>query len=875
MLHRINSCINITKNDKITIKRENKLSGFIKNLLRISVIALFVPGMVFAAQQQNPRGTNAARNVVRNADTSNNAAIRRSATSVIARSANTNNRKSRAVVTARPATVRTASVRSVRPVKLSAGNIARTATKSSLARTGIKQKTNGANLSRAGTARATAVFNDITKIGGGYANCRDAYATCMDQFCALANDTYRRCYCSDRFTDFRDMSDRMDSALAMLADFQDNNLNAVDKTAAEVNAMYTATAGEAAIKRDTSASQKLLDSIGDILSGKSTSTPAKATSNSLGVLDFSGFSSNNDDVFGASTDSLFGGSSSVDMSSLEGKALYDNAAQQCAEITRESCGGDAMFNLARSAYSIMITQDCNAYEKNINAKKASVEETVRTAEKYLREARLEEYRAHNSASVNECLEKVETEMRKPTACGEKYEKCLDYTGQYINASTGEPIYSQALFGLNTLIVLDGSADVLGANSKFDKWLDDKKMFATTALDSCRDDADTVWYEFKRSALIQIAQAQDEKIQEVKDSCVQTIKECYDTQTGAMKSIDTTELQGTGAIAAVAARGMCYDRVQACAALYGDPDGCKYDDTTKKLSNNGDKKCGLQSLLTFVDTVDSVKVAEGCESVLTKYAHELCDPKMGEDESVVYPMGCATTPRAQLRAAMNTRMETFCAHDLVNNDESNTLQGNASAFNTNIMNQLIKSIYDELGIAFTMGCEEMGGIWISADNISTPKPESLIQEFYTKYYGTRITNTNQINDLNLPETGWCISGEQNNQCSILGNDENGKPYCELQPDGTVKLSDEWYMFMCKNALYGEWDGAACVLKNATSGEQESNTVNSETSNSLSETPVNNDTGKSNSPLVMNGKLRDHAEKKLFSTADSLGKYKIMD
>ncbi len=846
------------------------MSGFIKNLLKISVIALFVPGMVFAVQQQNPRGTNAARNVVRNADTSSNAAIRRSATSVIARSANTNNRKARAVVTARPATVRTASVRSARPVTVNTGNIARTATKSSLARAGIKQKTNGANLSRAGTARATAVFNDITKIGGGYSNCRDAYATCMDQFCALANDTYRRCYCSDRFTDFRDMSDRMDSALAMLADFQDNNLNAVDKTAAEVNAMYTATAGEAAIKRDTSASQKLLDSIGDILSGKSTSTPAKTTSNSLGILDFSGFSSNNDDIFGASTDSFFGGSSSVDMASLEGKALYDNAAQQCAEITRESCGGDAMFNLARSAYSIMITQDCNAYEKNINAKKASVEETVRTAEKYLREARLEEYRAHNSASVNECLAKVETEMRKPTACGEKYEKCMDYTGQYINASTGEPIYSQALFGLNTLIVLDGSADVLGANSKFDKWLDDKKMFATTALDSCRDDADTVWYEFKRSALIQIAQAQDEKIQEVKDSCVQTIKECYDTQTGAMKSIDTTKMQGTAAIAAVAARGMCYDRVQACAALYGDPDGCKYDDATKKLSNNGDKKCGLQSLLTFVDTVDSVKVAEGCESVLTKYAHELCDPKIGVDESVVYPMGCATTPRAQLRAAMNTRMETFCAHDLVNNDESNTLQGNASAFNTNIMNQLIKSIYDELGIAFTMGCEEMDGIWISADNISTPKLESLVQEFYTKYYGTRITNTNQINDLNLPETGWCISGEQNMQCSILGNDENGKPYCELQPDGTVKLSDEWYGFMCKNALYGEWDGVACLLKNATSGEQEGNTVNSETSNSLSETPVNNNTGKSNFPLVMNGKLRDYAEKKLYSTADPLGK-----
>ena len=35
------------------------------------------------------------------------------------------------------------------------------------------------------------------------------------------------------------------------------------------------------------------------------------------------------------------------------------------------------------------------------------------------------------------------------------------------------------------------------------------MFATSALDTCRDIADVVWTEFKRSALIEIAQAQDE------------------------------------------------------------------------------------------------------------------------------------------------------------------------------------------------------------------------------------------------------------------------------------------------------------------------------------------------------------------------------
>lgn len=827
------------------------MAGFIKNILKISVIAAVVPVLAFAAQQQNPRGGSTSRSAVRNVESDVNASIRRSATSVIARTTAANSRKNRTVVTARPGSARIATVRSVRPV-VNNKNVSRTATKAGLVRSGTKPMIkSGANLSRAGTARATAVFNDVTKIGGGYSNCRDAYATCMDQFCANANETYRRCFCSDRFTDFRETADKLDTALKLLADFQDNNLNAVDKTAAEVNAMYTATAGEAAIKRDTSASQKLLDSIGDVLSGKSTTTTSKQNKLSLGVLDFSGFSSNNDDIWGGGSSSIFGGNDATNMAELEGKALYDSASKQCSEITRESCGGDAMFNLARSAYSIMITQDCNMYEKNINAKKASVEETVRTAEKYLRDARLEEYRSHNSADVNECLNKVETAMRQPTACGEKYEKCLDYTGQYINTSTGEPIYSQALFGLNSLIVLDGSADVLGANKQFDKWLDDKKIFATSALDSCRDLADTVWYEFKRSALIQIAQAQDEKIEQIKDSCVMTIKECYDTQSGAMKELDTTQMQSTDAIAAVAARGMCFDRVQACAALYGDPDGCQYDDKSKKLTTkegncSGGKpcKCGLQSLLTLVDTVDAVKVAEGCEAALTKYAAEICPDSEavgedGEKTSIKYG-SCFTKPQSMLRAAMDVRRKTFCAEDLVNNDESNTLQSQ-NAFNVNIMEQIIKNIYDEMHIAFTAGCEddpEVNGIWVSSDEISRPNPSVLAQKYYQKYYGKTITRTEQITEFNLAETGWCVTGGSKAQCENMGSymdhyDEN---------NDLCILTDKWYQDMCM-VLSGykaeSWDGEKCTI-NIGGEVDESTTTSDSTTTSGSTTTSDNTT-----------------------------------
>ena len=170
------------------------MAGFISKFFKMAMVtAIVAPGVLFAVQAPNMRG----KTNNRNQDAESSAVMRRSATSIIARSVASNNRQKRAVVTARPASaVYGAKVRSV----VNNANKSRTATKSSLARSGAKSQ---ANVSRAGVARATAVFNDTTKIGIGYSGCRESYATCMDQFCANANDTYRRCYCSDRFLDFR------------------------------------------------------------------------------------------------------------------------------------------------------------------------------------------------------------------------------------------------------------------------------------------------------------------------------------------------------------------------------------------------------------------------------------------------------------------------------------------------------------------------------------------------------------------------------------------------------------------------------------------------------------------------------------------------
>ena len=154
------------------------MAGFIKKVLKTSIIVAILPVLAFAAQQQNPRGNNVRSNA-RNLDSETSASIRRSATSVIARTTAVNSRKNRTVVTARPAT-KAASARSVRPIVNGAG-VSRAATKASLVRSGAKPIVKGgANLSRAGTARATAVFTlSSFRYSHGIlfcARCRDRFA---------------------------------------------------------------------------------------------------------------------------------------------------------------------------------------------------------------------------------------------------------------------------------------------------------------------------------------------------------------------------------------------------------------------------------------------------------------------------------------------------------------------------------------------------------------------------------------------------------------------------------------------------------------------------------------------------------------------------
>ena len=770
-------------------ERINLITNRINFLRCLTFIVAVCCGLdALAVQAPNPRGSSVAQSNNRSANDS----------STVSRVATPRAAARNGVV--RPTTQGAV----VSNARRGGASVARTAVsgatiRGSNARTGqtvsVGRSATTPNASRAGISRATAVFNDISKIGGGYAACRESYATCMDQFCANANDTYRRCYCSSRYADFRNTENALDEAKTLLMRFEDNNLNAVDKTAAEVNAMYSATIGEAAIKNDTSGAAKILDEIGDLLSGKKKTYTANSASNSLGILSFD-ITDDVDDIWADGGDSLFSGGGQ-NLSELEGVDLYNAANKQCMKMISDSCESSAVSNMARSSYSILITQDCNAYQKNIDKKVEGVKQTVRTAEKYLREARLEEYRSHNSADVNECITKVRAAIQNDVACGANYKRCLDYTGAYISQSTGEAIYSPRLFKLPELIKLDGeNSDVLRQNDQFDKFLESRKVFAASALDSCRDIQKLVWEEFKRTALIEIAQAQDEKIEEVKMSCVSTMANCYDTQSSALKSFDEKTAKMVGALSIYAAQQMCRDKVSACAALYGNGDSCDFNDDGKlKLTNSS--ACGLDALVKFVDTVDNIRMADGCETSLKNYATELCtDTTTGKG----YPWNCRLMSSGEITKNIEKMAETYCSTNIIE-------------YNFKSVESMIASLVDDISMQIAdslMGqCEEVEGRWLDSTEISgTPDYETT---FYRNVYGTSGPRKYE-NGEEITEYGVCVKNTVKYACEAQNVMTGGAGYAKYNPGNkTCTFSPEWYQFKCEKVLDGYWDNGTCYTK----------------------------------------------------------------
>lgn len=545
-----------------------------------------------------------------------------SRTTVSPRKTTTQSTTSRAA-TARTtvSTPRTTSARTTSNVRTSVpARTANTATVSraakSIARTGLSPvSSNKINIARTSTnisRPARAATNpkiQSNTFGSEYTTCRDAYFTCMDQFCATQNESYRRCACSSRLEQIKSRENLLSDTANQLQDFKDFNLSLIDKSASEVTAIVTATTGEgiAASARDTSQSAQQLANIGAILS--------KAKSQSLstaGTLDIGG------DIkqIWKTTDLADG----ANIANLTGESLYNAVHAQCTQMVADACKSKSTLNMVVSAYGMYIENDCSTLSNSLDSKTNSAKGDVRETEREMHAARLDNYNAHNSTSINDCVANVRKDLTAETACGPDYVHCLDVTGRYLNRDTGAPIYSANFYELDGQISLSGNILTNQTNRMIVAELNRMRSFAETSLDTCRDIADDVWDEFVRQAITEIYQGQQKAIRTVKNECLDVVNACYDQQSKSLKDFSNVKEQLLLGQRLELSEELCREKLNACSNLYGGGPN------------------GLSELVNIMKDLTDSKIAKECRVTLQDFARDICSVP-SSDTLHGYPYAC--------------------------------------------------------------------------------------------------------------------------------------------------------------------------------------------------------------------------------------------
>ena len=359
-----------------------------------------------------------------------------------------------------------------------------------------------------------------TRTGAEYERCKNTYFSCMDQFCALKNDDYRRCSCNDRVFELDEVRDVLEQADEKLTVFTEN-LEVVGMTAAQATAMRKESEGEAALTSDNSASKALLQAIMNSIRGEDTTVGGKYSDlNSINI------SFDTVNAFGMAD-------AGQAIAAYNGNALYSAVYPQCREAVRADCN-DASLQRAITAYLMAIEQDCNTVQAAIEKTQKQMKAAVREGGAMLDLARVENRQKHNASDITTCINEVESAILSEQVCGANYHKCLD-NGQYIDVSTGKPIAGvEDFYKLEQMLVF--SDGIEAADQKLSKNSSNRafvqnfesrvKKFAQPALDKCVENADVVWSEYLDKAMLAIYYAQKSKVAEIKQGCFDFVAGCY-------------------------------------------------------------------------------------------------------------------------------------------------------------------------------------------------------------------------------------------------------------------------------------------------------------------------------------------------------------
>ncbi len=418
--------------------------------------------------------------------------------------------------------------------------------------------------SRAAIDQTSATMTE-TRTGAQYEQCKNAYFTCMDQFCKLKNDDYRRCSCSNRVYELTEIRNVMQQAGEKLTVFNEN-LDVVGMSAAQATAMRTASEGENALTSDTSASKALLQAIMNSIRGEDTTVGGKYSD--LNSINLS-FDTTN--AFGT----MDAGQA---VAAYNGQNLYSAVYPQCRAAVRADCN-DASLQRAITAYLMAIEQDCNTVQTAIEEKQKQMKSAVREGSAMLDLARVENRQKHNSDDITTCLNNVEQAVLSEEVCGAGYHKCLD-NGEFIDVSTGKPIAGvEKFYELETLLTFasgvessDQKLSKVSANRTFVQNFEKRvKKFAQPALDKCTEQADVVWAEYLDKALLDIYYAQKSKVSEIKQGCFDFVSACYMNGDTALTAA-MAELTGDSGVSlqpdkVALSTEMCRDYINSCNYMF--------------------------------------------------------------------------------------------------------------------------------------------------------------------------------------------------------------------------------------------------------------------------------------------------------------------
>lgn len=375
---------------------------------------------------------------------------------------------------------------------------------------------------RARAAATGGVVVGSNRTGAAYEQCKNAYFACMDQFCAVKDEKYRRCSCSDRIFELDEQQKILEEAAMQINDFN-AGLDAVGLDAAQAAAMRKATEGELAMGDDKSAGKRILNAIMNSISGSGETKVADS-----GVLE-----QLNAVSFGSDS-GLFGSDSNGQaIAANDGTALYTAVYGQCRGVVRGNCTDDAL-QRAVTAYLMAVESDCGTVSRMLDENKKKMTAAASESGAMLSLARIEDRRARNALNATECLDAVETAIKDEQVCGNDYKKCLD-NGEFINKDTGKPFSGVINFYmLGELLTFDqGTAlgdqklTAIPHNRVFvQNFVQRNKKFADPVLGQCAEFADAVWRDYLDKAMIEIYYAQTEKVREIKNGCFDFVRECY-------------------------------------------------------------------------------------------------------------------------------------------------------------------------------------------------------------------------------------------------------------------------------------------------------------------------------------------------------------